>query len=152
VYTGFESGGSSRTYFFDLQGKTPRAVATPGFYGSAITRDGRFVLLSDEKRQCWLYPVSGGEPKKTNFVLSPHEFVLRFTDQGTVLVRTASLPAQVMRVDLATGRKELWKEISPADPAGVQTISSMAFSADGKSYAYSISRILSDLFVVSGLR
>jgi Tol biopolymer transport system component len=152
VYTGFESGGSSRTYFFDLQGKTPRAVATPGFYGSAITRDGRFVLLSDEKRQCWLYPVSGGEPKKTNFVLSPHEFVLRFTDQGTVLVRTASLPAQVMRVDLATGRKELWKEISPADPAGVQTISSMAFSADGKSYAYSISRILSDLFVVTGLQ
>jgi hypothetical protein len=28
----------------------------------------------------------------------------------------------------------------------------MRFSADGKSYAYSIGRILSDLFVVDGLK
>jgi hypothetical protein len=34
----------------------------------------------------------------------------------------------------------------------VQAIPTLRFSADGKSYAYSIGRILSDLFVVDGLK
>jgi len=152
VYTGIESGGRSRTYFLDLRGGTPRALAPPGFYGSNISPDGKVVLLRDENRQCWLYPISGGEPQKLNLVLNPNEFVLGFVDQGrSLLVRTANVPAQVFRVNVATGHRELWKEIAPADPAGVQTIAAMAFSADGKSYAYSVSRELSDLYVVSGL-
>lgn len=152
VYTGIESGGRSRTYFLDLQAGTPRALAPPGFYGSNISPDGKLVLLRDENRQCWLYPISGGEPQKLNFVLNPNEFVLSFIDQGrSLLVRTANVPAQVFRVSVATGHRELWKEIAPADPAGVQTIAAMAFSADAKSYAYSVSRTLSDLYVVSGL-
>jgi len=67
-------------------------------------------------------------------------------------VRTASVPVKVTRVDIATGRREPFKEIMPADPAGVQSIPTLRFSADGKSYAYSIGRILSDLFVVDGLK
>jgi len=55
-------------------------------------------------------------------------------------------------VDLATGRREDWKELAPSDPAGVKTISPVRFSADGKSYAYSYYRVLSDLYVVEGLK
>jgi len=58
----------------------------------------------------------------------------------------------VTRVDVATGRREPWKQITPADPAGVVRIPSLQFSADGKSYAYSLGRQLSDLFVVDGLK
>ena len=36
--------------------------------------------------------------------------------------------------------------------AGVQGITSIRFSADGKSYTYSVGRILSDLYVVDGLK
>jgi hypothetical protein len=69
-----------------------------------------------------------------------------------LLVRTPNIPVKITRVDIATGRREPFKEITPADPAGVQSIPTMRFSADGKSYAYSIGRILSDLFVVDGLK
>jgi eukaryotic-like serine/threonine-protein kinase len=62
------------------------------------------------------------------------------------------IPAKIERVDLATGRREPWKEIAPADPAGVQSNAGIKFSADGKSYAYSTLRILSDLYVVDGLK
>jgi hypothetical protein len=55
-------------------------------------------------------------------------------------------------VDIATGRRDLWKEIAPADLAGVQSIPVIRFSADEKSYAYSVGRILSDLYVVDGLK
>jgi hypothetical protein len=83
----------------------------------------------------------------------PNEFFLRFLSDGkTVLVAARDLPIKVSRVDLATGRREPWKEIVPADPAGVQAIPAVKFSADGKSYAYSTGRILSDLYVVDGLK
>ena len=73
-------------------------------------------------------------------------------DSKSVLARTRVLPARITRVDLATGRREAWKELVPPDPAGAQSIPSIRFSADGKSYAYSVSRVLSDLYVVDGLK
>jgi hypothetical protein len=51
-----------------------------------------------------------------------------------------------------TGHREVWREIALADPAGAQSITSIHFSADGKSYAYSTLRVLSDLYVVDGLK
>lgn len=78
---------------------------------------------------------------------------MTFFDGGkSLLLRTPNLPVNVTRVDLATGRREAFKQIVPADPAGVQAIPTLWFSADGKSYAYSVGRILSDLFVVDGLK
>jgi hypothetical protein len=99
-----------------------------------------------------MYPISGGEPKKLNFILNPNEVCLRVFDQGrSVLVRNANVPAQVVRVDIATGHRDLWKEIAPADLSGVQSILAITFSQDGKTYAYSVSRFISDLYVVGGL-
>jgi hypothetical protein len=59
---------------------------------------------------------------------------------------------KIGRVDLATGHREPWKEIAPADPAGAQSITNIRFSADGKAYAYSTLRLLSDLYVVDGMK
>jgi hypothetical protein len=123
-----------------------------GTVGSIISPDGKFLLAGDAKRQYWLYPLAGGEPKKTSLSLKPNEGVLRFLDTNSVLVGTASVPVDVMRADLASGQRQPWKQITPADPAGVQNITTLKFSADGKAYAYSIDRILSDLFVVDGLK
>ena len=88
-----------------------------------------------------------------NFNLGPNEFALRFLVDGkSLLVAALGVPIKVSRIELATGKREPWKEIMPADPAGVQTIPVVKFSADGKSYAYSTGRILSDLYVVDGLK
>jgi len=57
----------------------------------------------------------------------------------------------VMRVDLASGRRELFKKIGPSDPAGV-VLEDAAFTPDGKSYAYSFFNALSQLYLVEGLR
>ena len=48
--------------------------------------------------------------------------------------------------------REVWKELLPADPAGVERISNVLVAPDGKSYVYCYARLLSDLFVVEGLR
>src|SRR4051812_3933588 len=153
VYAAAESGHGARSYLLDTQGGTPRALTPEGTIAGLPTPDGKFVVAIDAKRSRWLYPIAGGEPVKLTFTSNPDERILGFFDNGkSLLVRTASIPVKITRVDLATGRREPFKEIMPADPAGVQSIPTMRFSADGKSYAYSIGRILSDLFVVDGLK
>ena len=52
----------------------------------------------------------------------------------------------------ATGKRELWKELTPPDPAGISTISPPRIAPDGKAYVYSYNRILSDLFLVEGVK
>jgi Tol biopolymer transport system component len=153
AFSSAEPGHAPRTYLLDIQGGSPRAITPEGTVGGLVSPDGKFLLSIDGKRQRWLYPIAGGEPQKFNFVPAPNERIMGFFPDGkSVRLRTAAIPVQIFRVDIATGRREPWKEIAPADPAGVQSIPVIRFSADGKSYAYSVGRILSDLYVVDGLK
>jgi hypothetical protein len=58
----------------------------------------------------------------------------------------------VDRIDLATGRRTLWKELMPPDPVGVIWIGAVRIAADERSYAYQYSRSSSELFLVEGLQ
>jgi hypothetical protein len=55
-------------------------------------------------------------------------------------------------VDPSTGKRELWKDLSPSDSAGVYSVAPPRIAPDGKAYVYSYNRILSDLFVAEGIR
>jgi len=72
-------------------------------------------------------------------------------DGKSLQVRTRTIPVEIFNIDMASGHREPWKQIAPADPAGALMVFRIAFSTDGKSYAYSVSRVLSDLYVVNGL-
>jgi hypothetical protein len=67
------------------------------------------------------------------------------------------LAAEIHELELATGRrKQLWK-LAAQDPAGafrpgIGPGIGMPLTPDGKSYAYSYARILSDLYLVNGLK
>ena len=45
-----------------------------------------------------------------------------------------------------TGRRDLLKEIVPTDPAAIHAHLTLVVTPDGKGYAYSVNRKLSDLF------
>jgi hypothetical protein len=62
------------------------------------------------------------------------------------------LSFSISRLEVATGRRTLWNEIVPSDPAGFRGIASFLIAADEKSYVYSYSRTLADLYLVSGLK
>lgn len=66
--------------------------------------------------------------------------------------RRGELPIQTFRVEIATGKRELFKQISPDDPAGIESVDRLRITRDGKAYAYSCVTELSDLYVVEGLR
>ncbi|HZC23632.1 MAG TPA: hypothetical protein VE866_09860, partial [Candidatus Binatia bacterium] len=153
VFVATEPGHARRTYLVDIQGGTPRALTPEGMFGALIMPDGKHLLAVDPKHQLWLYPIAGGDPQNLNITLGSNEYVIAHTPDGKgILVASPGLPLKIERLDFATGRRQLWKEIVPADPAGVQNVVSIRFSADQKAYAYTVMRVLSDLFVVDGLK
>ena len=55
-------------------------------------------------------------------------------------------------MDPETGKSEPWRELLVADPAGVHGMPSVRMTSDGRAYAYSYYRGLSELYAVDGLR
>ena len=62
------------------------------------------------------------------------------------------IPAKVYRLDLATGRKQFWKQLVPPDISGVTEITAIMITPDGRSYVYEYARTLSDLYLVKDVK
>jgi hypothetical protein len=74
-------------------------------------------------------------------------------DGKSVLIAQRGVPTKISRVFHDGGRREAVRDITPPDPAGVLAVmDDIRFSADDKSYAYSYFRVMSDLWVVDGLK
>jgi hypothetical protein len=79
--------------------------------------------------------------------------VIRFAqgDREVFVFNREGLPARVFRVDYRTGARRLWREFTPADPAGIAGIPSIAMTADGQIIAFNYWRVLNTLYEVGGL-
>ena len=80
--------------------------------------------------------------------------VIRFTPDGRFLyfAEDVGRSVQIYRVEIETGRRELWRTIAPSDPAGLDRIFAIQIADDGESYYYSLERMVSDLYLIEGLR
>ena len=67
-------------------------------------------------------------------------------------IAPVNFPAKVYQLDLATGKRTLWRTLAPADPAGVSQIGPIVMTPSGSSYIYGYHRTLSDLYLVEGLK
>lgn len=79
--------------------------------------------------------------------------MIQWSADGAALfvARFGEMPLPISRLILATGKKEPWKELVPADRAGVVRIETVSVTPDGRSWAYSHNRVTaSDLYLVRG--
>jgi Tol biopolymer transport system component/predicted Ser/Thr protein kinase len=154
VFTGSEPGHGARLYEESLDDTKPRAFSPEGVgAGLVLSPDGAWVANIGPDRKVYLFPVAGGEPKLVPG-LQPEEVATGWTADGRsmfVLAR-GQVPAQVYRVDVASGQRTFWKSVEPADSAGIDTIGRVMLSSDTKAYVYSYVRTLSDLYLVEGLK
>ncbi|HVO12773.1 MAG TPA: winged helix-turn-helix domain-containing protein [Vicinamibacteria bacterium] len=72
-------------------------------------------------------------------------------DGRSLYVREGSVPAQVFRIDLASGARTAWGQLSPPSATGVGHVWSLQITPDGQGYAYTHGFFLEDLFLVDGL-
>ena len=87
--------------------------------------------------------------------LEPEDVMVKCSGDGRYLFvsRPDETPWRVFRIEIETGSREVWKELTPADPVGVIQVDRVEISSDGKSYAYGYTRaIASDLYVLEGVK
>jgi Tol biopolymer transport system component len=154
VFSGIESGHGMRLYVESLTDGKPKPITGEGVGPSPIlSPKGDLIADTGPDRKTYLYSVAGGDPRLAPGV-EPTEVPTGWSADGTELfvILRGEIPARVFRVDIATGKRTLWKSLEPADSAGIDTIGRVNLSLDTKSYVYSYVRTLSDLYLVEGLK
>jgi serine/threonine protein kinase/WD40 repeat protein len=157
LFAGREGGRGVRVYSQSIEGGKPRPITPEGIIpalpGFAISSDGSRLAAVGPDHKMAIFPMDGGSARPVPGALEG-EYPLRFASDGRSLYawKRGDVPARISRIEIDTGRREVWKDLLPADPAGVERISNVLITADGKGYAYCYARLLSDLFIVEGLR
>ncbi|HXM78225.1 MAG TPA: hypothetical protein VOA00_03240, partial [Thermoanaerobaculia bacterium] len=153
VFTAREPGRGTRLYLRSFDGGKPRALTPEGYTGLGIVApDGKWTVVAGPDRKRYLYPLSGGEPTAVPGLDREDNVDQRSLDGRFLFVhRRGEIPAKVFRLDISSGRKELWRALMPADAAGVPGIS-VSPTPSGEAYLYSYTRTLSDLYLVDGVK
>lgn len=157
-FAGNETGRGWRIYLQDVGGGQPRAITPeilqPNTYdGPTASPDGALAWARDTSGTGWLYPIKGGASIRLRNLL-PEDQWIRWTadSQGAYVFNTNGLPARVYRINFRTDQRTQMFAVMPSDGAGVSVISAVRTTPDGTSYAYSYIRLLSKLFVVTGVK
>jgi Tol biopolymer transport system component/predicted Ser/Thr protein kinase len=155
VFSGNEPGRGVRFYVEDISGGKPKAISPEGVDAQnfAISPDGQMIVGIGPDQKGYLYPAAGGEPRPVSG-MEPGDIPINWSQdaRSIYLCRTGEVPAKVYRLELATGKKTVWKQIAPLDPTGVSTIGPILMTPDGKTYVYGFHRTLGDLYLVEGLK
>jgi serine/threonine protein kinase/WD40 repeat protein len=155
VFSGSEPGHAVRLYVQDVEGGKPEAISPDGSgtWTVLVSPDGKLVVGIGPDGKYYFFPVDGGEAQSVPGITSADSIDGWAADGKSFFVHNSmGLPVIVSRVDSVTGKRTLWKQISPADPAGVDAIQGIAITPDEKSFVYSYRRKLSDLYVAEGLK
>ena len=149
---GNEPGRPERAYIQSADGGPPRPLTPEGVIGILISPDGKRVIATDHERGGFVvYPAAGGQPSPVRG-LHKGDWPTQWGDDGETLYVQPLDSREIYRVNMSTGERSLWRELAPADPAGLLAIEDVEVSRDGRQIVYSYARILSDLFVVDGLK
>jgi hypothetical protein len=124
---------------------------------AALSPDGAFLAGVGRHGDILILPLEGGEPRRiagTAMGLDGQACPVGWTSDGRHLFihRFGDVPAKAQKLDLATGRLEPWRELTLEDPAGLIRINPVRVAPDGRSWAYTYGRVLSNLYVVEGLK
>ena len=155
LLSGNESGHGARLYVLDLDGANPQAITPEGIdvLPLSLSPNGRTVAGVGPDGKGYFYPIPASEATPIKG-LGEGEVPVGWTGDATRLYvyRPSDLPAKVYLLNIATGDRILWKQLMPPDPAGVEYVGPILPTPDGKYYVYGYRRMLSDLYVVDGLK
>jgi dipeptidyl aminopeptidase/acylaminoacyl peptidase len=154
LVTGAASGEPVRTHLVDpAQPGAQRAVTPEGLWLVAISGDASQMAAVGTGKPIHIVQLADGRARELPGT-QPGDRPSHFSDDGRSLFvfRRDEVPGRVWRVDVATGRRGLHRELLPADPAGVVALSEVLELPDARGYVYSYLRLLSELYLGEGLR
>jgi hypothetical protein len=154
VFVGNEPGHGLRLYVQSIENGPARPFSPEGVDSAfVVSPNNDLVAAPGPDRKLTIYPINGGDPRPVPGVLKGEIPTAWSSDGRSLYVYLyGGLPAKVVQVDIATGQRKPWRDLYPADAAGIDTISGIMMTPDAKSYVYAYVRTLCDLYLVEGLK
>jgi eukaryotic-like serine/threonine-protein kinase len=120
---------------------------------SPVSPDGRFVAAAVARGRVEVLALESGTAQPVPGT-GVNDLPIQWTPDGRQLyvLDLGALPGKIWKVDLATGRRDIWREIQPVDRVGVSGVTMALVTPDGSSWAYSYPQFRSSLYLVKGLR
>jgi Tol biopolymer transport system component len=157
LFSGMEAGHAMRDYVQDIEGGRPRPITPEGvvsvWHTHPLSPDGKSVIALEPDGRLYLYPTEGeGRQPAPGTVAG--DLPLRWCADGhsVFVTQAGEIPAKVSRVDFTTQGRKIVAELSLPDRTGLTGIRYIQMTPDGKSYAYTFSRFLTELYVIEDLK
>jgi WD40 repeat protein len=145
-----------RDYIIDLASGDAKAITPEGVAGVHLSPDGRSaaVLGADGKWGVW--PLEGNGIRPIPGLDSVYYVTGWSADGGSLYAISGraneKTTVKVYRVNVVTGKMDLWKTFGEGTSAGTRNIGGIRVSSDGNAYAYIYVVTLSQAYVVTGLK
>jgi eukaryotic-like serine/threonine-protein kinase len=153
LFSGNQAGHETRCFIQEIDTGKPRPVTPEGVSSCQVSPDGKLIagknLAGTEGR---LYPTDGGESRPIPGLLPRESFAWTSDPKFMYVEQWKRVPMRIYRLNIATGQRQLFKELNPGDVTGLCEVSHLMLSSDGRAYVYGYTRLLSDLYLVKGLQ
>jgi len=150
LVSGVAHNGRYRSSVVELSGGVSHFLGREGDECDVISPDGRSILCRGESGDLVVYPEKEGESRALPLKL-PRGWPMSFSSDGrAIFAATMGVPARILRFDNQTGQTNVWRELAPADLAGVRLVMPVSITPDGRFYTYTFRRVLSDLYLAEG--
>jgi dipeptidyl aminopeptidase/acylaminoacyl peptidase len=115
-----EKGKPPRTYIQSVAGGPPRPFEEEGLRGWLVSPDGQEVAGTTLEGLQLICRVDGAGRAKTIAGAQPTDQLVQWCADGkSIIVRGAEqMPLTLYKIDLATGKRERWKQLTPAAMTG----------------------------------
>ena len=147
--------GDFRTYLVDAQTGEAKPLTKDGLVCTWASPDGRSALCEPgDDGTSDVYSLEHNQTRPVKGLSSADDVISWAADGRSLFVRARTeFPIRVYRLDIDTGRRELWREIDPTDRAGLfHEWTTVYMTPDGASYCYTTQNATNDLYLVEGLQ
>lgn len=147
-----QAGQGTGFYVTDVNGSTPKRLAeAEGFSG--VAPDGQRIFAFENG--IWVVrPVQGGDTKPMRGVEGHENPIAWGADGQHVFVQaTTATGLTIYKVDVESGKRELWQTISPKDQVGLQPMAvPSAITPDGRWIAFNYRTHVEQLYRSDNLK
>jgi Tol biopolymer transport system component len=147
-----EPNHAVRVYRLEVESGQISPLLPEGIRGAIPSPDSS-LLAAYDKNALRIYTAAGKEVRALP-ELEPGDSMDKWSADGNAILvwNVKGATARLDRIDVVTGKRTSVYEIQPPDPSGIVNIAFCRTTADAKVHVYSEHRLLTDLYVASGLQ
>jgi eukaryotic-like serine/threonine-protein kinase len=157
IAEGIEPGRGARDYQIDVNTGASKPITPEGVVGVALSPDAREVAVTGPDGKLGVWTLDGSAMRPIPGIDSTYGIVGWTPDGASLYVasrarQTDIETAKVYRVNIATGKMDFWREFGTNLPTGAAGVSPPRLSGGSNAYAYEYSQVLSQAYVIKGLK